>query len=59
MAYDKPNRGSPDRDRIDVNDEDELRNWSKSLNTTPDKLREAEKAVGTTASEVRENLQGR
>jgi len=32
MADDKSNRGSPDRDRIDVNDPDGLRNWSKSLN---------------------------
>jgi hypothetical protein len=50
---------SPDRDRIDVNDADELRNWSKSLNTTPEKLKEAVKAVGTTASKMRERLQGR
>lgn len=59
MADDKANRGSPDRDRIDVNDPDELRNWSKSFNTTPDKLKEAVKAVGTTASKVREHLGGR
>jgi hypothetical protein len=59
MADDKANRGSPDRNRIDVNDADELRNWSKSLNTTPEKLKEAVKAVGTTASKVREHLQRR
>ena len=59
MADDKANRGSPDRDRIDVNDPDELRNWSKSLNTTPDKLKEAVQAVGPTASKVREHLGGR
>lgn len=59
MADDKANRGSPDRDRIDVNDPDELRNWSKSLNTTPDKLKEAVQAVGPTASKVREHLRSR
>jgi len=32
MADNKSKRGSPDRDRIDVNDPNELRNWSQSLN---------------------------
>lgn len=56
MADDKSKRGSPDRDRIDVNDPDELRNWSKSLNRTPDEIKEAVRVVGNTAAKVREHF---
>jgi hypothetical protein len=56
MADDKQNRGSPDRQRIDVNDPDELRNWSKSLNATPEQIKEAVAKVGPTAEKVREHL---
>ena len=56
MADDKSKRGSPDRDRIDVNDEDELRNWSKSLNKTPEEIKEAVRVVGNSAAKVRERL---
>jgi hypothetical protein len=59
MTDDKSNRGNPDREGIDVNDEDELRNWSKSLKATPERIKEAVKAVGTSASKVREHLQPR
>ena len=31
-------RGSPDRHCIDINDENEVRNWSKSLGVTPERL---------------------
>lgn len=56
MSDDRTNRGGPDRDRIDINDPDELRNWTKSLGVTPDQLRDAVKAVGTQAAKVREFL---
>ena len=59
MADDKSNRGQPDRDRIDVNDEDEMRTWSRSLNMTPEEIREAVRVVGNSAAKVREHFHGR
>ena len=56
MSDDKSKRGSPDRDRIDVNDTDEVRNWSKSLGITPEELKAAVAAAGPMASKVREHL---
>jgi len=56
MADDKSNRGSPDRDRIDVNDPDELRNWSRSHNKTEEEIKEAVRVVGNSAAKVRERL---
>ena len=59
MSDDKSNRGSPDRDRIDVNDPDEVRNWAKSFGVTPEQLKQAVKSAGTSvASKVREQLRG-
>jgi methyl-accepting chemotaxis protein len=59
MADDKSNRGKPDRDRIDVNDPDELRNWSKSLNKTEEEIKDAVRVVGNSAEKVRERLGAR
>ncbi|MBI6855931.1 DUF3606 domain-containing protein [Pseudomonas cichorii] len=42
--------------RIDVNDPDEVRNWTKSLGCTEDQLKAAVEAVGTYADDVREFL---
>ena len=58
MSDDKANRGSPDRDRIDMSDPDEVRNWTKSLGVSKEQLEEAVRAVGSTASKVREHLGG-
>lgn len=56
MADDKTKTGGQDRERINVNEDYELRDWSKSLNTTPEKLKEAVQAVGDRAEKVREYL---
>lgn len=56
MADDKNKSGGQDRQRINVNQDYELRDWSKSLNTTPEKLKEAVKAVGDQVEKVREFL---
>lgn len=56
MSDDKTNRGNPDRQRIDMNDPDEVRNWCKSLAVTEDQLRDAVKAVGVQADNVRNFL---
>lgn len=56
MSDDKGNRGSPDRNRIDVNDPDEIRHWTKSFGVTPEQLKAAAEKVGTSADKVRETL---
>jgi len=56
MSDDKRNTGSPDRDRINVNEDYELQYWTKALGVSADELRAAVKAVGTTATAVREHL---
>jgi len=56
MADDKSQSGSQDRQRINVNQDYELRDWAKSLNTTPERLKEAVQAVGDRAEKVREYL---
>ena len=56
MSDDKGNRGAPDRDRIDMNDPDEVRNWTQSLGVTREDLQRAVEAVGTTAGKVYDYL---
>jgi hypothetical protein len=56
MSDNKGNRGAPDRDRIDIHDPDEVRNWTKSLGVSKEKLQEAVRAVGDRAEKVREHL---
>jgi hypothetical protein len=59
MSDDKANRGAPDRDRIDMNDPDEVRNWMKSLGVSREDLQRAVEAAGDRAERVREYLRGR
>jgi hypothetical protein len=56
MSDSTTNRGEPDRSRINVNQEHELRYWMASLDVTEDELRAAVRAVGTSTNEVREYL---
>lgn len=56
MSDDKKNTGSPDRDRINVNEDYELQYWTKTLGVTSDQLKAAVKAVGPTAAAVRQHL---
>ena len=58
MADSKQNPGSPDRDRINVNEDYELRDWSKKFGVTPEELKDAVKAVGVNAKEVQAHLEG-
>jgi hypothetical protein len=53
MSDNKSNRGSPDRDRIDIHDEDEVRNWTKSLGISKEELQRAVEAAGDRAEQVR------
>ena len=46
MSDDTTKSGGQDRQRINVNQDYELRDWAKSLNTTPERVKEAVQAVG-------------
>jgi hypothetical protein len=56
MSDDKTKVGGQDRERINVHEDYELRDWSKSLGVTPERLKEAVAAVGDRAEKVREFL---
>ena len=53
MADDKSIRGPADAARINVNEEHELRYWTKALGVTEQKLRAAVAAAGVMAKDVR------
>jgi hypothetical protein len=56
MSDDKSNVGGQDRSRINVHEDYELRDWSKTLGGTPEQLKEAVKKVGPMADDVRKEL---
>lgn len=56
MSDDRKNIGSPDRDRINLNEDYEVQYWMQTLGVTRDELKAAVEAVGTTATAVREHL---
>ena len=58
MADDKTKRGPADRLRINVNEDYELRSWSKKFNVTPDQLKQAVQTVGDRAAAVERHLKG-
>jgi hypothetical protein len=58
MSDDKAKFHGQDRERININQDYELRDWAKSLNSTPERVKEAVQAVGDRAEKVREYLKG-
>jgi hypothetical protein len=56
MSDDKRNPGRPDRDRIDVNEDYELRDWSEKLGVRKEKLAAAVKNVGPMVKDVEVEL---
>lgn len=56
MSDDKTKPGGQDRTRINVNEDYELRDWSKKFNVSPDQLKAAVQAVGTSAAAVEQHL---
>jgi hypothetical protein len=53
---DKKHTGNPDRQRINVNEDYELTDWSEKFGVSREELRKAVQAVGTMASDVEEYL---
>ncbi len=56
MSDDKKQTGAPDRDRISLSEDYEIRDWTASLGVSEQELREALDAVGNTADAVRAYL---
>ena len=50
--------GGQDRQRINVNQDHELRDWSRKYHVTPDELKRAVAAVGDRAKDVEAHLKG-
>ena len=53
---DKSQRGSPDRDRISLTQDYEVRDWSKRFGVTEEELRAAVGKVGSSAEAVAREL---
>ena len=58
MADNKQARGGSDRERIDIHQDYELRDWARKFNATPDQIRDAVGRVGDLASNVEMDLKG-
>lgn len=56
MADDLKQSGSPDRDRINMSENYEVRDWAKKFGVTEDELRKAVARVGDRADAVRQHL---
>lgn len=56
MTDDTKLRNSPDSKRINVNEEHEVRYWTKALGVTERELRDTVAKVGTSAEAVRKSL---
>jgi len=52
MADDKTKTGKPDRDRINVDEEYELREWAEKFGVTPDRLKQAVKTSGPMVKDI-------
>jgi hypothetical protein len=58
MSDDKTKTGSPDRDRVNVHEDYEVRYWTKKFGVSAEQLKAAVAAVGPTAKAVEAYFQG-
>ena len=56
MADDLTKRGEPDRDRININEDWELRDWAQKFGVSQEELKRAVQQVGDRAEAVRQHL---
>jgi len=56
MSDDLNKRGAPDRLRINVHEEHEVRYWTEELGVSREQLEQAVKVVGVMAADVRKHL---
>ena len=59
MSDDTALRGPRDGSRININQEHEVRYWTKALGVSEDELRRAVGEVGVSADKVRQHLSGK
>ena len=59
MTDDKTNTGNPDRQRISLSEDYEVRDWAQRFGVTEKALRDAVERVGDDADAVRRELGGR
>jgi len=59
MPDDKSKAGGQDRRRINVDEDYELRDWSKKFGVTQEELKAAVRSVGDQASAVEKHLKAR
>jgi hypothetical protein len=56
-ADDKSKTGKPERDRINIDEDYELRDWAKSFGVSEDQLRSAVAKAGPMVKDVKAHLQ--
>ena len=56
MADDLKNRGTPDRNRISLDEEHEVRYWTKTLGVSREELERTVRSVGNSVDAVRRAL---
>ena len=59
MSDDKSKSQGQDRQRINVNQDYELRDWSRKFGVTPDELKRAVAKVGDRATDVERELKSK
>lgn len=59
MSDDKTKSGGQDRKRISLDEDYEVRDWSKKFGVTAEELKAAVKAVGNDAAAVEAHLKGK
>ena len=59
MADDKTKAGRPGRDRINVNQSDELQHWANRLGVSAAEVEAAVKVVGSMVDDVRRHINKR
>jgi hypothetical protein len=59
MIRDKTRRDDPDRQRISLSDDHDVRDWAQHFGVTEKAVRDAVARVGPGAEEVRRELGGR
>ena len=58
MRDDKSNTGNPDRQRISLSEDYEVRDWSQKFGVSEERLRAAVEKVGNMADDVERELRG-
>jgi hypothetical protein len=59
MSDDTRRTGSPDSRRINIDQEHEVRYWTREMNVSADELRQAVQAAGTSVEAVRDYLRNK